>query len=87
MMKEFGVKFECKNSDEEIQEYDLRDDDIFYPFDNSMLEQPEVIEDLITEFESFKKIYVTKESEDIFLKNKDRIMNGKHFFAAEVEGD
>lgn len=87
MMREFGVKFECKNSDEEIQEYDLKDDDIFYHFGDSGLGQPDTIDDLIAEFLKFRKIYVKIDSDSFFVRNKDEIVNGKHFFMPEVEGE
>lgn len=71
MMREFGVKFECKNSDEEMQEYDLSEDDRFYPFESASLPQPEMICDIIDKFDDFRKIYVCKESESIFEPRED----------------
>jgi len=71
MMKEFGVKFECKNSDEEIKEHDLQEHDIFYSFSLADLEQPQNIDDLIVEFSYFRNIYVAKESESIFEPKED----------------
>jgi len=83
MMKEFAVKFECKHSDSEMEEYDLEEEDRFYPFGDSMIEQPPTIADLVGEFINFRRIYVTKESESIFVFERQ---NGDIFFKPSSEG-
>lgn len=83
MMREFGVKLECKNSEDEIQEYDLPEHDIFYPFEESMLEQPEHIWDLKAEFKDFRTVYVTKESEHIFKAKDGDLGIDKLFYPCE----
>ena len=65
MMKEFGVKFECKYTLEEIAEYEPLHE--FYDFNEAACES-NMIEDLLEDLENFCEIYVKLESEDIFQK-------------------
>jgi len=87
MMKEFGVKLECRNSDEEMSEYDLNEDERFYPFehcDANDLDYPIMITDINSYCQNFRNIYVKKESESIFEpKKKDegrKVMLGGYFY-------
>lgn len=64
MMKEFGVEFECKNTDEEMIEHDLTEEGRFYPFLHCGIWQPDALEDI--DWDNFRRIYVAKESEHIF---------------------
>lgn len=93
MMREFEVGLECKYF------YIQKNEDRFYPFKQYVLDEPEMIGNLMQEFEDFRNIYVTKESEKIFepIKQDDLILyrndefkeivtrNGKHFFMPKIE--
>ena len=93
MMKEYGIKFECKHNPEEMLEYCV--DEELYPFEHSDIEQPDMMGELIGIFKNFRKIYVKKEYEKIFepkdwdLKNDNTqaiiMRNNKHFFYPEQE--
>lgn len=81
MMKEFWIKLECHNTDEEMQDYDLNEEDRFYPFHENSLNAPHLIEELMADFEGFRRIYVCKESEHIFEPKEDDISLGTLFDA------
>jgi len=74
MMKEFGVKFECKYTPEEIAEYEPLHK--FYDFDEAACES-NTIEDFLEISKDFRKIYVAAESERIFKLQKEDLVNYK----------
>ena len=63
MMKEFGVKFECKYTTEEIAEHEPLHE--FYDFNEAACES-NTIEDLLENLKNFRQVYVAPQSEDIF---------------------
>lgn len=63
MAREFGVKFECKYTPEEIAEHEPLHE--FYDFNEAACES-NTIEDLLENLKNFRQIYVATESEHIF---------------------
>ena len=98
MMKEFGVKFECKSEETVIIDEIEQEDPTFYDFADWGVDA-ESIADLLESFKNDypKKIYVAPESEHIFEKTTNdicqRVGNScqiilredKQFFEPEVE--
>lgn len=83
MKKNFGVKFECKNEDDD-DGYEPGVDPEFFPFGHSMLNQPDMVDEL--DFDDLRRAYVCKESEHIFEpKEGDCGHDSKHFFQPESE--
>ena len=69
MMREFGVKFECRHSDEEMSDFDIDENDRYFDFEHmSFDDEIPMLGDIA--WGDWRKIYVKEESEEIF-KPKD----------------
>lgn len=93
MKKHFGVRFECRYSDDEIDQYEFGDGD-YYPFEHCMLDQPDMFEELKLDYS--RPFYVCKEYEEVFTRLPTDIhtpegvillRDGKHFFDVDIESD
>ena len=99
MAVEFGVIFEVEIRDVDGIDYSNRRTKKLYPASmrgdvrkDALVDNPKRRSNKYQMYYAsnlfqFGELYVAKESEHHFFNNKDRIEDGKHFFAARIDND